>query len=359
MTNAATVLPSACRAMAPALDTYLDGELSPAQIVETETHLNQCTSCRERVAVDRAMRASLRKVVPLRAPSSLRERMAAAMAAERARQASEGSAPPPAVEPVPAAPADETPGAQIIAFCRHDSTRMSGARACRSAAPVVASTSPVMALTRPEPAARPATVTSLEEHRAQRPLRVRYAVPFAVAAAAAFAVTVHGPMQAATSGTASPAPPAPTAMRASMGLDGIVDELVSMHAQPLPPEVTQPDEVHRFDPFVGVPVEPPKLQTFGAKWVGGRILPLRDSRAAMLQYSLAGGHRISVYVYDPRQVNSVSTVMRQRVVRDANVYVGNIRGYNVAATERRGVGYAIATDLDEPESMELVAASAH
>jgi hypothetical protein len=46
------------------------------------------------------------------------------------------------------------------------------------------------------------------------------------------------------------------------------------------------------------------------------------------------------------------------MVRNAPVFVGNVRGYNVAATERRGVGYALATDLNERESLELVAASA-
>ncbi len=352
MTNAASVLPSACRTMAPALDTYLDGELSAPQIVEVETHLNQCTPCRERVALDRSMRATLRKVVPLRAPSSLRERMAAAMAAERERQRLE----PAAVEtPVPA-PSTETAGGQVIAFCRHDSSRVPRARACGLSAPPV-----MMALTKPEEvsaAIEPTSnVTSLEEHRAQRPFRARYTVPFAVAAAAAFAVTVHRPVDVAPSASSAPKVAA-ASMQPSMGLDGIVDELVSMHAQPLPPEVTQPDEVHRFDPFVGVPVEPPKLQTFGAKWVGGRMLPIRDSRTAMLQYSLAGGHRISVYVYDPRRVRPESTSMRQRQVRDAQVYVGNVRGYNVAATERHGVGYAFATDLGEPESLELVSASA-
>ena len=45
--------------MAPALDTFLDGELSPAQIVEVETHLRQCTACGERVAMDRAMAVTL------------------------------------------------------------------------------------------------------------------------------------------------------------------------------------------------------------------------------------------------------------------------------------------------------------
>lgn len=331
--------------MAPAVDTYLDGELSPAQIVEVEGHLTQCASCREHVALDRAMRTTIRRVVPLRAPTSLRERMQATMAAERARHEQEQRE---------AAARQPTGAAQ--SRCVNDSARvLPFRRQGEGVAPA-----PLRALTRPEavqavPAGQVVSLAQRRAHRTPAQMRVRYAVPFVVAAGVAFAVSMHRP---AAETAAVPAAPSAPALQALVGLDGLVDDLVSLHAQPLPPEVTQPDEVRRFDPFVGVPVEPPKLQPFGAKWVGGRMLPLRDSRAAMLQYSLAGGHRISVYVYDPRRVRPESNTLRQRVVRDAPVFVGNIRGYNVAATERRGVGYAIATDLDEPESVELVAASA-
>jgi len=43
------------------------------------------------------------------------------------------------------------------------------------------------------------------------------------------------------------------------------------------------------------------------------------------------------------------------VVRNLPVYVGSRRGYSIAALEKRGVGYAVATDLDDRESAELVA----
>ncbi|HEU4536690.1 MAG TPA: hypothetical protein VFS00_21340, partial [Polyangiaceae bacterium] len=89
---------------------------------------------------------------------------------------------------------------------------------------------------------------------------------------------------------------------------------------------------------------------------GGRMLPVRDHRAAMLQYGMASGHRVTVYVYDPRRVQPEQRWLRERTtVRNAPVYVGSMRGFNVAATERRGIGYAIATDLDEREIVELAA----
>lgn len=326
MKAALSLAPSSCRALAPAVDTYLDGELSPAQVVEVESHMSLCACCRERVTLARALRASAQKVVPLRAPTSLRERVKMSMEAERARKQRERN------EALPCSLVCANDSARVVPFRRPGALPQ--------------------ALTRPE--APRGRVVSLAERR-RKPLRARYSVPFAVAAGVAFAVSVHSPGAEIAKAPAE----APVSLQnTKLGLDGIVDDLVALHAQPLPPEVTQPDEVRRFDPFVGVPVEPPKLQPFGAKWVGGRMLPLRDSRAAMLQYSLAGGHRISVYVYDPRRVKPESNTLRQRVVRDNPVFVGNVRGYNVAATERQGVGYALATDLGEGESLELVSAAA-
>ena len=143
----------------------------------------------------------------------------------------------------------------------------------------------------------------------------------------------------------------------TIGLDGLLDDLVSLHAQPLPPEITQADEMRKFDSFVGVKLEPPKLQPFGAQFHGGRILPLRDQRAAMLQYALADGHRVTLYVYDSKRVQPRSKHLHERILRDTPMFVGKVRGYNVAAVERRGVGYAFASDLDEPQSMELAVAA--
>ena len=47
--------------------------------------------------------------------------------------------------------------------------------------------------------------------------------------------------------------------------------------------------------------------------------------------------------------------LEPRVVRNQPVYVGSRRGYSIAAREQRGLGYAVATDLDDRESAELVA----
>src|SRR5207247_10826982 len=67
------------------LDAYLDGELEPAQLLDIEAHVTSCAHCRERVELDRATRASLKKAVKARGPEALRARALAAMTAEKAR----------------------------------------------------------------------------------------------------------------------------------------------------------------------------------------------------------------------------------------------------------------------------------
>lgn len=295
--------PSSCRRLAPLVASHPDGELDAAQIATVESHVTECAGCREELALRSALRASLRDGSP-KAPPSLREKLQKRLADERER-ADKGT-----LVPAPAATVT------------------------------------------PLPHVRPARTTPPRSR-----LRARHMVPFVAAAAAAFVYAMQSGKPAGEE-TASPAgTPSLYNPKAVVQLDGILDDLVSLHKTPLPPEVTVQDEVRKFDPFVGVPVEPPKLQVFGAKWLGGRVLPIRDSRAAMLQYAMGGGQRVTVYVYDPKRVKQESRTLLPKTVRNLPVLVGNVGGVNVAAVERRGVGYAVATDLGEPESVELAAAS--
>ena len=71
---------------------------------------------------------------------------------------------------------------------------------------------------------------------------------------------------------------------------------------------------------------------------------------------MLGDHRITIYVYDSSQF-PLRARLEPRVVGNVPVYVGTRRGYSIAATEHRGVGYALASDLPDPESAELVAAT--
>jgi anti-sigma factor (TIGR02949 family) len=76
---------SKCRDRARLLDAYLDGELEPAQLLDVEGHVDECGGCRERVELDRATRASLKRTMKKAAPSDLRARALAAMQAEQVR----------------------------------------------------------------------------------------------------------------------------------------------------------------------------------------------------------------------------------------------------------------------------------
>ena len=78
---------------------------------------------------------------------------------------------------------------------------------------------------------------------------------------------------------------APSASLLSMNFDDFVDDLVAMHASPPPPETTNPDELPRFDTFVGVPVRRPAEPTFQplrVQYDGARMHVARGKRAAVL-----------------------------------------------------------------------------
>jgi anti-sigma factor RsiW len=134
-------------------------------------------------------------------------------------------------------------------------------------------------------------------------------------------------------------------------VEQLVDELVTYHAKATAPEVVEPTMVQKLEPQVGVPVRLPSLH--GAQWEGASVVPMRNQRAASLRYNM-GNHRVTVYVYDSNRFRLRAT-LEPRVVRNQPVYVGNRRGYSIAAREQRGLGYAVATDLDDRESAELVA----
>jgi anti-sigma factor RsiW len=213
---------------------------------------------------------------------------------------------------------------------------------------------------RPNPSFRARAAASVIAQRWAPDKRKGSAVPtwagwMVAAAAAGMAVAgVHGRSSHDPQSVAQPA----ETTKASVGLDQMIDQFVDWHARPLPPEITNASDLPKFEPYVGVPVRPPALSTFGARLLGGRILPMQEQRAtAMLQYTLAGGHRISIYVYDARRVSTSPSRLHQKVIGSRPVYVGDVRGWSVAAAERPGVGYAIASDLGDDESAELALAA--
>jgi anti-sigma factor RsiW len=136
-------------------------------------------------------------------------------------------------------------------------------------------------------------------------------------------------------------------------VEQMLDELVDRHIDRSKPDVTEPALLDGMEPEVGVPVHFPMLAQYGARWQGGRVVPLRNQHAASLKF-LVDGHRVTVYVYNSERF-PLGSPLKRRVVGDEPVYTGWKRGYSIATAALHGVGYAVATDLGEDEGAEIVA----
>ena len=79
---------SNCRHFVPLLEPFRDGELSPGEVVDVETHLVECERCSERVRLGEAMRVSLKEFVREGAQVTdvFEERIRLALSAERERE---------------------------------------------------------------------------------------------------------------------------------------------------------------------------------------------------------------------------------------------------------------------------------
>jgi hypothetical protein len=323
---------------------FADGELEPSRAVEVESHLKVCDGCRAELELVQAMRKSLRQSCARRASNDSRARIELVI---RNAQSSKAAADLKAIE------------APFIA-----AQRVAEARATQ--------------------------IASSNDARSRR-----WAAVGAVAVAACFVLIVaaratnqesalktHASVSMASLfGSASSngndhrsdgrTPRASAANSNDWNFDSVVDQLVALHANPLPPEEKNPEQLMRFEPFVGVPVKRSALSLLRAgagsdraSFDGARLYSVRDSQNAMaLQYKVRG-HRLTVYVFDSRLLPMARTRLKPRVVRSSDehkterpspVYVGNVRGFSIAAAEKSGVGYALASDLDEDKTVQMVA----
>jgi anti-sigma factor RsiW len=189
-----------------------------------------------------------------------------------------------------------------------------------------------------------------------RLLKLRYAVGLAAAAGVAFAMGLQHHMRHDDGPTDSPTSEPDRA--ATVGFDALLDELVERHAQPLPPEITDPDQVQRFDPWLGIRVQRPAFKPLDVSFKGGRLYPMNDHAYAQLRYAMRGDKPVTVYVFNASVVPMRASRLDRRVVRtNTPLYYGRLRGYSVAAIEQSGVGYAFASDLDADESTKMVMAA--
>jgi anti-sigma factor RsiW len=307
-----------CRAYVRFLGAFLDGELDAAKQLEVEGHLETCLTCRERTMLDRAMRATLKTVV-------------ARGAAADGAGADDGAG------------ATETDGAQAQAAIKARSDAM---RARMRAA--------MMAEEKRETVRDGARTAATVGTLATAPFGWKAMLP--LTAAAALALLWGAASQRTGNRSLYSDMPAATT-QAGLGEDPLA-ELVAEHSRPLPPERTDALGLSSFEQYVGVPVHAANLEKAGARLVGGRVLPVHQERAAMLQYVVGKGadaRRVSMFIYDPRKIRIGCNDCAPRAAGTAEVQVGRAGGYSVAVTQKEGVGYAVASDLDAEHNFELAA----
>jgi anti-sigma factor RsiW len=221
--------------------------------------------------------------------------------------------------------------------------------AVRGAAPVMPSFEERIAAALRAESHREEAVDGVVEREAlhSRMLSWRSVVPVAAAAALTLVWAGSTNKQQAQNENSTP-------YALSNNADQLLEELVDHHMNARGPQVTEPALLSQLEPEVGVPVTLPSLKAYGARWEGGSVVPVSNQHAASLRYTLGGRH-VTLYVYNSSRV-PIESRLKARTVRNEPVYVGTRRGVSIAATEHRGVGYALASDLNDDESAELVAA---
>jgi anti-sigma factor RsiW len=144
--------------------------------------------------------------------------------------------------------------------------------------------------------------------------------------------------------------------RATLEPEDLIDQFIDYHSAPPKPLVTEAELGAELERGAGVRVAVPSLAKYGARLQGGTVIQVRRDRpAAVLRYRTADNHSFTVYFYNPLRL-PLHAGLVPRMFHEEPVYEGYRRGYTIVAELRRGVGYAIATDLGEPLSAELVRA---
>jgi anti-sigma factor RsiW len=307
-----------CKEVSLLLGAHLDGQLDAVRTLEVENHIGACEVCRERLALDRALRGSLKKAVKTTAPDDVRGRMLAAMAGESARQSARESG----ADPTLAAETDAERDSALDASFEQRGRASSAGR-------------------------RRVPVAMLRHWRTMLPLASAAALVMAWGAASKQPVAQGG---------------GDTMVPAGLS-DDLLRGFVAQHKHPLPPEQQDPKQVRQFERYVGVPVHVPNFPQQGgqsARFVGARLLPVQGGeRAAMLQYEVQQGNgamqRVTVFVYDPAKVQIGGTHLAPHAVGTSEVRTGRADGYSVAVTQHGGVGYAMASDMDPESSASLMA----
>jgi hypothetical protein len=166
---------------------------------------------------------------------------------------------------------------------------------------------------------------------------------------------VFGAMQLQRAESQAAANSAATASNTVMriaSIDALLDDLVRQHIEAPPLDTTSVDDMNRYEPRFGVRLRPPELRD--ARWEGARM----HQPAALMRYMLRNRHRVTLYVFDSGRVPVAEGRVAHRHHAARNIFVGSVRGYNVAAAERDGVGYAVTSDVSDDELTYMLVAAA-
>ncbi|MEY4550513.1 MAG: hypothetical protein RL685_6708 [Pseudomonadota bacterium] len=302
-------------------ETFLDGELPADQMLELQDHVDQCSVCADEVALSRAIRSCARRVV-LRDARVL--------------------------------------DSDVFDTVRFDTSGFDARVDASAGDPSVGEPGSIEAFRARLGAAL--ALESVQEAAEERSANVRRvlrqwapragALAVSSAAAVVLWMRAHDVVEPTTDVTGS------SAQASMMEPEELLDRLLDFHSSPPEPEVTQPELVPQLERFVGVQLPTPSLAKYGAFWQGGSVVRVRADRpAAYLRYRTIDDHKVTVYVFNPSRI-PLHAGLEPRMYREQPVYEGYRRGYTIVAQLRRGVGYAVATDLAEPISAELVQAIA-
>ena len=133
--------------------------------------------------------------------------------------------------------------------------------------------------------------------------------------------------------------------------------MVAKHQSRLPIEVSGgSDQIKQwYVDKVDFPVRPPQLcRDVACSLRGGRLASIGEHQAAYLVYDVHGD-KVSVFIFDANDT-SIET-RRKTVIGNREVYFDQEHGYNVALFRDHGVGYAIASDLDQEQMLKMVSSA--
>jgi anti-sigma factor RsiW len=153
----------------------------------------------------------------------------------------------------------------------------------------------------------------------------------------------------------------------------LIEAAIAGHRKNLPVEVGGTgDEIRSWmQGKVPVPVRPPNLRAVAytthapiqvPRLIGARVSHLASRDAGQLLYRV-GNSQLTVYVFDADGWDLAAperTQIRTQIstkISGRDVFVVEKGGYSVALYRDRGVGYALASDLDEESLLRLLEAS--